>query len=563
METKATKKNSLLFLAGIIAAGAVHVVEKGTLTLLVKYGSESTGFTAAPYISTLGFCVNLSIFVFLLLCWIESLRMRLLPTRARTYLICTALLMIFYLALRSAKYRFADSNDYFVHVLWYLYYIPLIFIPALFLMTCIFMRNKGSARRFDERFVLIPAAALTAAVLTNDLHHFVFLFPWADEGLIFGSQGTYVRNAGYYVIVAFMAAAFILGIVLLTRINRSFHSIKKVIAPFLYILLMVVLLVMERAFGYYSLPRPYNPPEIVAFCMLGIFESCVRGRLIPRNENYAGFYRNMSLSSVITDRRFVPVYSTAAAVKASPDQLSASLESPVYTDRDTRLFGRRINAGYAFYTEDESELNRLNERLAEANELLASENELISAENEQKKKMARIESRNRIYTGVSGAMLRKRVLLAELLDECESGKRDIRAGLARACVIIAYIKRASDILLSGDEGEPIPADALSLACGESVRYLPYCGIKAIAAEFRGSGMSREHAFLLYTAFEELCEAVIGDATMLTVSLSDGVMRVTADCRKAPEIGVDGVAVRIEEAENVFYVTFRCGEEGNV
>ena len=301
MKTTIKKKSVILFLAGIACAGVIHGLEKYILVLVGRYGAAHPELAGAPYFSTLGFCLNLSICVFLLLCWAGALLRRMLPTRARTYLFISALLMILYIALRSAKYRFAENGDPFIRLLWYLYYVPLVMIPTFFLMTCINIWKKGSKKRFDERLLLIPASVMSAAVLTNDLTGAVFLFPW-DE-LVFGSQGTYVRNFGYYIIAAFMAIEFICGMILLTRINRAFHSVKKVISPFLFIILMAALLVMERAIGYYSMPRPFNPPEIVAFCMLGILESCVRSRLISRNDNYIGFYRSMNLPAMITDSR--------------------------------------------------------------------------------------------------------------------------------------------------------------------------------------------------------------------------------------------------------------------
>ena len=561
VETKGKSKNVLLFLAGIAFAGIVHVLDRCVLTFLIKQGAERPELSGAPYFSTLFFCINLSVYVFLLLFWAGALRRRMLPTRARSYLFASALLMIFYMALRSAKYRLAGDDVLVNHIFWYLYYIPIIFIPTLFLMTCINLRRKSRAKRFDERLLLIPASIMTAAVLTNDLTGAVFLFPWDD--LLIGSQGTYVRNFGYYIIVVSMTVEFICGLILLTKINRSFHSAKKVIFPFLFIILMGVLLVMERAFGYYNTPRPFNPPEIVVFCMLGILESCVRSRLIPQNENYTGFYRSMNIPAMISDSRFEPVYTTAAPFSAKKDELAASLGAPIYTDPDTKLFGARLSAGYAFYTEDESELRRLNEQLAEANELLASENELIRAENELKERLNHVESRSRIYSRVSEALLRKRAQLAALLDTFEDGSPDSLAILSRAALMTAYVKRAGSLLLSGEgdapSEKPISPKALSSAFEESAMYLPYCGISPMAAVFEGESISPREAFLLYTAFEDVCEAVIGEATMLTVSVSDGVMRISADCREAPIIRTEGVRAESLISEGVCFITVRGRE----
>lgn len=80
------------------------------------------------------------IYAGLLFYWIQSVRTRLLPTRARSYAIAAASLMLFYLTLRVFKYRVAGlepvANRYAV----YAYWIPQVMAPALFLMTCVRIR---------------------------------------------------------------------------------------------------------------------------------------------------------------------------------------------------------------------------------------------------------------------------------------------------------------------------------------------------------------------------------------------------------------------------------------
>ena len=73
-------------------------------------------------------------------------------------------------------------------------------------------------------------------------------------------------------------------------------------------------------------------------------------------------------------------------------------------DEDTRLSGMKIRPGYAFWTEDESELHRENRRLAQANELLSEENDLIAVENELKAKKARLDAQNRVYEQIAAAL---------------------------------------------------------------------------------------------------------------------------------------------------------------
>ena len=552
-------KSTLLFIIGIIVAGILHIGERVSLNVIADIADKFPQAAYMPYLNSLGFCLNLIIYVCLLFYWITSLQMRLLPSRSKNYLISIALLMIFYLALRSAKYRFSEYDPEFAGILWYLYYIPIIFIPTLFLMNCISMKKTG--RKIDERRCLIPAFLLTLMVLTNNLHNFVFGFPYT--GYIFGSGGSYTHNAGYYIITVFLIIEFIIGMAILTDINRSFHSFKKVITPFLFLILMLGLLIVEGFLGRYGIPRPFNPPEIYIFCILGVLESCVGSRLIPYNDNYAGFYESMSLPAMITDRSFKRKYVPSVPVEASGDQLKASLEGPVHTDPDTALYGKEINAGYAFYTEDESELNRLNEQLSEANELLASKNSLIRAENELREKLARVESRNRIYSRISEMMYGKRKQLSELLKNAVPGSDGFRDDISLACVMMAYIKRGTNLILSDNISDAVPLYELYSALGESARYLSYCGITAAVADFEKGTVTRSEAFAAYTAFEEICEYLIGRSTLMTVAYSGDALRVTADCSAAPDLEISNAVLSVIESEGLYYFTVRTekGAEG--
>lgn len=87
----------------------------------------------------------------------------------------------------------------------------------------------------------------------------------------------------------------------------------------------------------------YEVPEILIFCMLGVFEACIRSRLMPRNENYAAFFSAMKIPAMITNAALSPVYRTAEALDAGPEQLRAA-------PAEARRRWRRAAAGSACCT---------------------------------------------------------------------------------------------------------------------------------------------------------------------------------------------------------------------
>ena len=66
--------------------------------------------TDSLFLNTLMFSANFLIYAGLLLYWIQSVRTRLLPTKARGYILAAALLMLLYLTLRVFKYRIAEAD---------------------------------------------------------------------------------------------------------------------------------------------------------------------------------------------------------------------------------------------------------------------------------------------------------------------------------------------------------------------------------------------------------------------------------------------------------------------
>ena len=112
----------------------------------------------------------------------------------------------------------------------------------------------------------------------------------------------------------------------------------------------------------------------------------------------------MRCRSLIGRDGFHPVYRSGAALLADVEQLRAALAAPVYLTPDLKLSGREVSGGYAFWADDETEVYRAQERLAQANELIESENSLIQAETEQREKDAWLLSRHRVYHEIAEIM---------------------------------------------------------------------------------------------------------------------------------------------------------------
>ena len=535
---------TVIFVIGIFIAGLSNAMSK---YIIQQYALDPGRLTALPFLSTLLFCMNLSVYLFLLVFWIRSVQRRLLPSPSRKYLLTAASCAIAMLILRSIKYRLIDVGDLdLTRYVWYAYYVPMILLPTLFLMTCITIERKSKPKRFDERLLLIPASVLILLFLTNDLHYLAFR-PNGDT-VMTGANASYFNNTVFYLYYAYYGVTIAIGLILLVRANRRLHSFKKTALPFAFLLIMLALALIDKTLNWIRLPSMFTAPEIVSFCMIGMFESCVRNRLIPYNENYAGFFSSMRFPIIITEKDLSVAHHTAEPVSADAAQLKRALIKPVYTDEDTLLTGKSVTAGYAFYTEDESELHRMNEKLIEANELIASENDLIQAENDLRARQAAVDSRNIIYARIAQVMLPYHRRALRMISEIHPGSEDFAKKTARLNLLNAYIKRGTNLLLAG-EGDEIPLHELQQAAEESALYLGYCGVQASVAADGDDMIARDTALRLYTSLQKVIESILDSVARIHIAVSGSQIRVNADCAQPP---TPQLPAKIIESDGLYY-----------
>lgn len=202
MQSKRINKGTWIFVGFFLLAGFAYMLTQAENLL---FGS-------------LMFTVNFAIYIGLIIFWMQSVKERLLPTRARSYILAAAFLMLIYLLLRVYKYRIVNTAV-LIRYAAYAYYVPMMLIPALFLMTCIYIR-RGENAKGKEKLLLIPAAILSLMVLTGDLHGFVYI-PKIPIREFTVETGTYSYGPGFYLLYAWMLAAILAGASLLFSATRK------------------------------------------------------------------------------------------------------------------------------------------------------------------------------------------------------------------------------------------------------------------------------------------------------------------------------------------------------
>lgn len=473
-------------------------------------------------------------------------------------------LMVFYFFIRAFKYRIGRP-ELPARYAWYLYYVPLILAPTLFLMNAIRIYRGEKRGAWDERLLLIPGAMIPLLTLTNDLHHWAFR-PGPDAVPFIGSSGTYTYGPVYYVAYVWMIVTVVIATAILAWVFGKRLRPRHILVPIGFVLLCIAMTTLHSVIsglGVHGLP--FQTPEIHIFTMVGICEFCIRSRLIPYNENYSGFFSGLRLPVLIADRRLQPAYASAVPVPATEAERKAALKEPVYISETERLSGKPIRGGYAFWVTDEAEVRRANDRLQEANELLESENTLIEYENRQKEQTAYLESRRRVFHEIAEQIYPTQKRIAELLNAMQPGTPDFKRKLARVSVLNAYVKRKTNLLLLAAETEMIDRGELVKAVAESAHYLSLAGQRCSVNEHAAPVPAPEARALiaLYDAFEQIAEQLLDCASMAIVSFpADGItLSADADEGFRPGADVPGAVVQTRRSEGALYISIRTEEGG--
>ena len=539
-------RNTWLFLGFLLIAGIANVLSR----------------VFSPVWASLMTALNYVILTGLLLFWIQSVRVRLLPSAARIYTLCAAVLMLVYMLIRIFKYRFAVEPVMFRYGV-YAYWVPQMLIPTFFLMTCIAISRGEKRGRWNPALLLIPACVLAITVMTNDLHRLVYVprTPITQSSL---DTGTYTFCPVFYLLYAWMILTAVSGILMVFRELERVQ--RKVVWQLLAVLLLWAGLVFLNILVLDKLPVPISPfkvPDAHIFGMLGFIEICIRNRLIPYNENYTGFFRSLQVPVLITDRAFKPAYSTEIGLTAEGEALRASLTAPVALPEDQTLHGKEIRAGYAFWAEDESGIRRAQERLQEANETIEQENDLIRAETEQKEKDAYLQSRHRIYHEIAEELYPVQKRISELLDSAKPGTDGFRETIAKVSVLNAYIKRKTNLLLLASERDRLSTGELELALNESAYYLTLMGLQTTSYIPEDESRPSEQIVALYDTFEVLAEQLTGKASSLMVSWNGGGLRLAAETNQVPDTEGMPLPVNCRRSEGVLYMDIFSGKEASV
>lgn len=454
------------------------------------------------------------IYLALIIAWGVSLRRRILNAYVSRYLFAIAILLLFWMTIRSCKYFFLDGFNNAMCICWYCFYIPMIFIPlmGIFAATCLGKNETYVIPRW-MRLLYIPSVIVVICVLTNNLHQCVFVFP--DGIPISGSAYSY--GPGYIATMIWMGIEVAIFFAMLVCKSRVPGKRKRLWLPLLPTATAIIYGVAYIL--HVPLVSQYAADMTVIFTlmMMGTCEACIQSGLIPSNSRYGELFDASSVGAQIVDADYKVKYSSKVAEIFDKNVMRAT-EKGIVDLGDIYLHGASVKNGHVLWTEDVSEIKSLLNKIEESSNKLEESIALVKAEIKLKEKQARADEQMRLYDSITEEIEGQLNTLEAMLED-EQAVTDIRKRLAYICVISSYVKRRSNLILLSEGEEKINAKELEYCVRESVNSI---GISDVMCSFESrceGKIEKKSALTVYEFFEEVIEKSISSITALLIDLT--------------------------------------------
>ena len=466
--------------------------------------------------------IRAALYLLLFVLWGFSLDRRIIQTQALHCLRLTAALMLLWLILRTLKYEFVTDLTV-ARYIWYLYYLPMLFIPLLGVYIALSL-GKSEEFRLTGRIgalAIIPAV-LFLLVITNDLHQQMFAF---NSGV--PDNDGYSHGIFYFCSMGWMVACMIFSLVLLLKKSRVPCSKRKRLAPFV-IGCATVLYGILYLLGLPAVRRWFGDMNVM-FCLLyaAIYESCIRCRMIQSNTGYVELFEATTRAACIADRTGNIVLRSRAA-----DENTVCPKNGLQIIRPDgiRISSAPISGGYAVWQDNVRPLTELRTKLSENKAKIKNNKEKLQEAYLIQKKLNELTEKNRIYDELEAKYGKQIARIGQLMKQCEGAEpAETQSLLKRILLLGTYIKRDANLYFLSLEYELLPQQELRLTVDEAVRVMTVCGTECSVAYHTTKPMLSSEVARLFDLLKIVAEATINRLHSLFISVSDSEMDLSVEC----------------------------------
>ena len=447
--------------------------------------------------------------------WTIRLYYKLYDKKTRRYILFIGILIIFWMLIRIIKgiidYPFMER------MCWYLYYLPLIFIPTLYYISSMSLLNKMN--KISKKVIYIISSFLLLLVITNDFHNLVFKF---NSGI--NLYDDYTHYIGYYLISIWIFYLFSKSLIELAIYRMKIKKDMKGFLPFIIILLGLSYTVL------YVLDIPYirsinmSVVNSTLIC-LGI-ELAFYLDLIPNNSEYINKFLNSSLDMAIISLDGKTKYTTTI-FKNIPNYILNDIKNKKVKNNyqeNNIIYDIKANKdSYVILKKDLTSINNIKKEIKKKREELLKQQESLKIEEKTKKELYEIKLRSKVINEVEIKLSEKRLEAKNILMREHVSMSD----LEKVKRIIIYSKKKSMLMISEINADMYNEEGIKVLLNELLSSMSSSNIKGFISinnkmNIKGSTMS-----ILYDIVYELIELNNNKSIMIVISKDKNNIKLKA------------------------------------
>lgn len=469
--------------------------------------------------------VRAALYLLLFVLWGYSLDQRIIQKSVLHCLRLMDVLMLIWLTLRTLKYEVVTDMTV-ARYLWYLYYLPIIFIPLLGVYIAIFLGKSENYQLSKKSWLLslIPAA-LFLTVITNDLHQQVFVFESGIPGV--PDNKVVFHRPVYFVILVWIVGCVCFSIVQLLKKNRLPSIGKRRMMPF--VLSCVMLLYGVLYLLGFQVVRDVFGDMNVMFCLFyaAIYESCIHCRMIQSNTGYVELYEATTLASCIADQNgHILLRSRTAGESMVCPQEGESIVCP----DGMRISAAPVKDGFVIWGDNVQHLTELRARLDENKRKKENNKKKLKDAYLVQKQLYELTEKNHIYDELEEKHKKQTERIKELLEQCRNAKPPkMREHMKEILLLGTYIKRSANLYFLSQEYEKLPQQELRLTIDELVRAMNSCEVECGVVYLTTKPIASKEVERLFELLKTIMEMTISELHSLFISVSDQEMNLSVEC----------------------------------
>ena len=447
--------------------------------------------------------------------WTIRLYYKLYDNKTRRYILFIGILIVFWMLIRIIRGVTIDIN--IERICWYLYYLPLIFIPTLFYVCSNSLLSKMNKTR--KIFIYLISSILLILVLTNDFHELVFKF---NNGIYFHND--YNHYVGYYLIFIWIFYLFGGGMIKLA-INRL--KIKKDLKVFLPLIVLLLGLIYTYL---YILDVPYiretnmSIVNSVLIC-LGI-ELAFYLDLIPNNKKYIQKFFNSNLDMAIISLDGKTKYTTCS-FKVIPnfilDDIKNNKVKQIYQKKNIVYDIKENKDSYVILKKDLTNILKLKEEMLKQQKELLKQQESMKLEEKTKRELYEIKIRKDTINRVEKKLEEKRLEAKKILMKDDIKRED----LEKVKRIIIYSKKKSMLIISEMNNEIYNEESIKILLNELIVGMSSLNIEGLVVVKNKMNIKGRIMSYLYDIVYELIENSKNNAVMIYVFSNNNMVNLKA------------------------------------